>query len=50
MGTKFFQLQNGGGGADVTGGNDGVSDGDEYGIGGHGNGEGNDDDDHVCWW
>ena len=37
----------GGGGADVTGGNDGVGDGDEYGIGGHGNAEGNDDDDHV---
>lgn len=36
-----------GSGADVAGGNDGVGDGDEYGIGGHGNGEGNVDDDHV---
>ena len=35
------------GGADVTSGNDSVGDGDEYGIGGHGDGEGNDDDDHV---
>lgn len=36
-----------GSGGDVSGGNDGVGDGDVYGIGGHGNGEGYDDDDHV---
>ena len=34
----------GGGGAGVTGGNDGVGDGDGYGVGGQGNGEGDDDD------
>ena len=37
----------GGGGADVTGGNDGVGDGDEYGIAGHDDGEGNDANNHV---
>jgi len=36
-----------GGGADVTGGSNVVRDRDEYGFGGHGNGEGNNDDDHV---
>ena len=34
-------------GGGVAGGNDGVGDGDEYGIGGHSNGESKDDDDHV---